>query len=99
MKISIQVKLFLILAGLTVIIVGGVLFVLTNTLTEKIEQQVISEFQSTQQVFRQQQNLIYDRLTESCYLIGENSTFKANVAKRSCDGKFCCRRIFKFCKS
>jgi len=80
MKISIQVKLFLILAGLTVIIVGGVLFVLTNTLTEKIEQQIISEFQSTQQVFRQQQNLIYDRLAESCYLIGENSTFKANVA-------------------
>ncbi len=80
MKISIQVKLFLILAGLTVIIVGGVLFVLTNTLTDKIEQQIISEFQATQQVFRQQQNLVYDRLVESCYLIGENSTFKANVA-------------------
>jgi class 3 adenylate cyclase len=80
MRISIQVKLFLILAGLTVIIVGGVLFILTNTLTEKIEQQVISDFQETQYAFRQQQNLVYDRLVESCYLIGENSTFKANVA-------------------
>jgi hypothetical protein len=80
MKISIQVKLFLILAGLTVIIVGGVLFALTNTLTDKIEQQVISEFQATQYFFHQQQTMVYDRLVESCYLIGENSTFKANVA-------------------
>ena len=26
------------------------------------------------------QALIYDRLVESCYLIGQNSTFKANVS-------------------
>ena len=80
MKISIQVKLFLILAGLTVIIVGGVLFALTNTLTTKIEQQILSDFQATQYFFHQQQNMVYDRLVESCYLIGENSIFKANVA-------------------
>jgi class 3 adenylate cyclase len=80
MKLNIQLKLFLILAGLTVIIVGGVLFALTRTLTEKIGQQIISEFQETQYFFNQQQNLVYDRLVESCYLIGENSTFKANVA-------------------
>jgi class 3 adenylate cyclase len=80
MRLSIQVKLFLILAGLSVIIVGGVLFALTRTLTDKIEQEVISDFQTTQYFFRQHQNLVYDRLVESCYLIGENSTFKANVA-------------------
>jgi class 3 adenylate cyclase len=80
MRISIQVKLFLILAGLTVIIVGGVLFALTNTLTTKIEDRIISDFQARQYFFNQQQNMVYDRLVESCYLIGENPAFKANVS-------------------
>ena len=59
MKISIQVKLFLILAGLTVIIGSGILFVLTSTFTDKIEEQIISDFQATQHVFRLQQQGLY----------------------------------------
>ncbi len=79
MKLNIQTKLFITLAGLTIIILGGVLFLVTNTLTKKIEEKVISDFNNTQGVFKKTQSLVYERLDESSYLIGENSTFKANV--------------------
>ena len=79
MKINIQTKLFIALAGLTILILTGVLFLVTETISEQIEEKVILDFNNTQRVFSQQQSLVYDRLVESSILIGENSTFKANV--------------------
>ena len=82
MRINIQTKLFLLLAGLTAIILLGVLYAITTTVSEKIEEKIIDDFKNTQAFFQKQQSLIYERLVESCYLIGENSTFKANVAEQ-----------------
>ena len=82
MRINIQSKIFLLLAGLTVFILLSVLYVINTTLSEKIEEKIVNDFKNTQSVFQKQQSLIYERLVESCYLIGENSTFKANVAER-----------------
>ncbi len=79
MRLTIQKKLFLALSGLAVIVLTGVLYAVTAILSREIEQDVIDSFRNTQRVFSEQQRLIYDRLVESCYLIGENSTFKANV--------------------
>jgi class 3 adenylate cyclase len=79
MKLNIQTKLFLFLTSITAIILIGVLYAVTITISDKIEQKIIDDFNQTQAYFQRQQTLIYDRLVESCYLIGENSTFKANV--------------------
>jgi len=79
MRLNIQTKLFAILVGMTALVLTGVLFVITRTLSEKIEEKIINDFNNTQAYFQRQQSLIFDRLVESCYLIGENSTFKANV--------------------
>jgi len=80
MKLNIQTKLFAALAGLTLLVLSGVLLLVTSLLSRKIEQKIIADFNNTQRVFSEQQRLIYDRLVESSYLIAENSTFKANVA-------------------
>ena len=79
MRFNIQTKLFLLMAGMTALILSGVLIAITMTVSEKIEEQIIEDFNKTQAHFLKQQSLIYDRLVESCLLIGENSTFKANV--------------------
>jgi len=79
MRFNIQTKLFVLMVGMTAIILSGVLVAITMTVSEKIEQQVIEDFNKTQAHFLKEQSLIYDRLVESCLLIGENSTFKANV--------------------
>ncbi len=79
MRLNIQSKLFVILVGMTAMVLTGVLFVITQTLSEKIEEKIIDDFNKTQAYFQKQQSLVFDRLVESCYLIGENSTFKANV--------------------
>ncbi len=79
MRINIRTKLFILLAGLTAVIVLGVLLVINRTFSIQIEQKVIEDFNKTKTFFSRQQSLIYDRLVESSYLIGENSTFKANV--------------------
>ena len=79
MRINIKTKLFLLLVGMTVVVLTGVLYVITMTVSQKIEQKIIDDFNKTQSYFQKQQTLIFDRLVESCYLIGENSTFKANV--------------------
>ena len=80
MRLNIQTKLFILLVGMTSLALAGVLYIITRTLSEKIEEKIISDFNNTQTYFQKQQALIFDRLVESCYLIGENSTFKANVA-------------------
>ncbi|KAA3618288.1 MAG: HAMP domain-containing protein [Calditrichaeota bacterium] len=79
MRLNIQTKLFITLAGMTIIILAGVLYLVTDTLTKKIEEKIIADFNNTQRVFSELQFLVYDRLIETCGLIGENSTFKANV--------------------
>jgi len=79
MKINIQTKLFISLAGMTIFILAGVLYLVTDTLTKKIEEKIISDFNNTQRVFQELQLLVYDRLIETCGLIGENPAFKANV--------------------
>ncbi len=79
MRVSIQNKLFLALTGLALMVLSGVLYAVTSILSREIEKDVIAGFRNTQQIFRDQQSLIYDRLVESSYLIAENSTFKANV--------------------
>jgi class 3 adenylate cyclase len=79
MRINIQTKLFVLLVGITVLILTGVLYVITVTVSEMIEERIISNFNDRQAYFQKQQSLVFDRLAESCYLIGENSTFKANV--------------------
>lgn len=79
MRINIQAKLFMALAGLTTIALLGMLFSVTDTLTQEIDEKIIKDFNNTQRIFSQQQQLIYDRLVETSLLIGENSTFKANV--------------------
>lgn len=81
MRINIQSKIFLLLAGLTAIILLSVIYIINTTISEKIEEKIVSDFKNTQSIFQKQQSLIYERLVESCYLIGENSTFKANVAE------------------
>jgi len=79
MRINIQTKLSILLVGMTALILAGVLYAITLTVSEMIEQRIISNFNERQTYFQKQQSLIFDRLAESCYLIGENSTFKANV--------------------
>jgi class 3 adenylate cyclase len=79
MKFNIQTKLFIALAGLTILILAGVLFLVTGTVNNQIQSKIISDFNNTQTIFSQQQNLVYRRLLESSWLIGANSTFIANV--------------------
>lgn len=79
MRLNIQSKLFILLVGMTALILAGVLYAITLTVSEMIEERIISNFNERQAYFQKQQSLIFDRLAESCYLIGENSTFKANV--------------------
>jgi class 3 adenylate cyclase len=79
MRINLQTKLFVLLVGITVLILTGVLYVITMTVSEMIEERIISNFNDRQAYFQKQQSLVFDRLAESCYLIGENSTFKANL--------------------
>jgi class 3 adenylate cyclase len=79
MHLNIQSKLFILLAGMTALILGGVFYAINLTVSEKIEQKIINDFNKTQTYFQKQQSLTYERLVESCYLIGENSTFKATL--------------------
>jgi class 3 adenylate cyclase len=79
MRFNIQAKLFALMVGMTALILSGVLYIITITVSQMIEERIISNFNDRQAYFQKQQSLVFDRLAESCYLIGENSTFKANV--------------------
>lgn len=79
MSFSIQQKLFFLLSGLTIVVLIIVLLAVNSTATSTIRQEVLTNFKQTQGFFQIEQNLRYDRLVESAYLIQENSTFKANV--------------------
>ncbi len=75
----IQTKLFLLMVGLTALILSGVLFVINHTVQKTVQEKVIADFKRVQIFFQRQQTLIYDRLIESSLLIQQNSAFKANI--------------------
>ena len=79
MRFNIQTKLFVLMAGLTAAILMGVLVSIGRILEDAILKKIVGDFNQTQKVFRKEQGLRYDRLFESAVLIGENTTFKANV--------------------
>ncbi len=79
MRFTIRTKLFLLMAGLTAAILGGVLFSLEGILSKAIETKIVYDFNKTQKMFRLIQNLRYERLLESSVLIGENPAFKGNL--------------------
>ncbi len=58
----------------------GLLVTLSGTIGRNIEREIIDNFEQQQKALNQMHALVYDRLVESCYLIGENPAFKANVS-------------------
>ncbi len=79
MRIDIQTKLFVLLAGLTTVVLGTVLYTVTEILTGAIEEKIVYDFNQTEKTFRQVQDFRYQRLVESSVIIGENPAFKGNV--------------------
>ena len=79
MRINIQTKLFILMVGLTAVVLGAVLYTVSEILTEAIEQKIVYDFNQTEKTFRQIQSFRYERLVESSAVIGENPAFKGNV--------------------
>ena len=79
MRINIQTKLFILMVGLTAVVLGAVLYTVSEILTEAIQQKIVYDFNQTEKTFRQIQRFRYERLVESSGVIGENSAFKGNV--------------------
>lgn len=79
MRINIQTKLFMLMVGLTAVVLGAVLYTVTEILTEAIQQKIVYDFNQTEKTFRQVQGVRYERLVESSAVIGENPAFKGNV--------------------
>ena len=79
MRLSIRKKLFILLAGFTAVVLVVVLLVLRARLESAIEAKITADFTNTQVNFHKELVLRYNHLLESALLIGENSTFKANV--------------------
>ena len=78
-NLSVRYKIVLLIIALTTIILSGVLYTIANSLNSDIERQILRDFRKRQHFFRKQATLVYDRLVESCLLIGENAAFKASV--------------------
>ncbi|MEP1150312.1 MAG: adenylate/guanylate cyclase domain-containing protein [Balneola sp.] len=79
MNLRISTKLIILLIGLTLIVLVTVLSAVNNTFSKTLNEDIFLDFSQLQGFFKQQQNLQYDRLVESSYLISENSNYKANV--------------------
>ena len=79
MVFNIQTKLLILMAGLTAAVLFGVLLSISHLLQEKIREKVEHDIEQKQHVFRKQEQLRWDLLDESAYLIGENSSFKGNM--------------------
>ncbi|MEQ9308992.1 MAG: adenylate/guanylate cyclase domain-containing protein [Balneolaceae bacterium] len=79
MKINISTKLIALLIGLTLTVLVVVVSAINNVFSSTINENVVLDFAQLRGFFKVQQNLQYDRLAESAYLISENSLFKANV--------------------
>ena len=79
MNLRISTKLIILLVGLTLAVLVSVLTAVNSTFSKTINENIVQDFSQLQGFFKQQQNLRYDRLVESAYLISENSIYKANV--------------------
>ncbi len=79
MKFTISTKLIALLLGLTLAVLVVVISAINNVFSSTINEDVILDFAQLRGFFKVQQNLQYDRLAESAYLISENPAFKANV--------------------
>jgi len=79
MKFSIRSKLFLLLTGLAAVVLAGVLTSVSHTLTAAISNKITTDFRRSDLTFRREQSLQYTNLRDAADLIGENSTFIANV--------------------
>ncbi len=80
MRFSIRSKLFLLLTGLAAVVLAGVLTSVSRTLTDAIYNKVKFDFQESDRALSREQNLHYINLLTAADLIGENSTFIANIA-------------------
>ncbi len=79
MRLNIQAKLFLLLAGLTTLVLVAVLYAVSLTVTETVKQKIVSDFNQTQKVLQKERHLRYDRLVDVATIIGQDPAFKANV--------------------
>ncbi|MCG8372622.1 MAG: hypothetical protein MI700_03775, partial [Balneolales bacterium] len=78
-RFPIRLKLFLLLSGLTVLVLSAVLFAVNTISTKTISEDVFTDFANLQEVFKVQQDLRYKTLITSAILVAENPAFKANV--------------------
>jgi class 3 adenylate cyclase len=79
MRLNIQAKLFLLLSGLTTLVLVAVLYAVSLTVTETIKQKIVSDFNQTQKVLQKERRLRYERLVDVATIIGQDPAFKANV--------------------
>jgi class 3 adenylate cyclase len=79
MRLNIQAKLFLLLAGLTTLVLVAVLYAVSLTVTETVKQKIIFDFNQTQKVLQKERRLRYERLVDVATIIGQDPAFKANV--------------------
>lgn len=80
MKFKISTKLIALLLGLTLAVLVVVVTAINNVFSRTINENVVLDFAQLRGFFKVQQNLQYDRLAESAYLISVNSNFIANVS-------------------
>jgi len=78
-KVKLQTKVFAVLAGLTTFVSVVIIGLTTFTLNTKLKEKIGFDFNQHQKIFQNYLGLEFDRLVEAATLIGENSTFKANV--------------------
>ncbi len=79
MRLNIQAKLFLLLAGLTTLVLVAVLYAVSVTVTETVKEKIVFDFNQTQKVLQKERRLRYDRLVDVATIIGQDPAFKANV--------------------
>lgn len=79
MRLNIQAKLFLLLAGLTTLVLVAVLYAVSVTVTETVKQKIVFDFNQTQKVLQKERRLRYERLVDVATIIGQDPAFKANV--------------------
>ncbi|MBC8045154.1 MAG: HAMP domain-containing protein [Rhizobacter sp.] len=79
MRLTIQTKLVLLLAGLVGLVLLGVLVAVSTTLDARLREQTAADFKQTQLTFQRIQTLRYEKLVETASLLRENAVFKANL--------------------
>ncbi|MCS6988319.1 MAG: HAMP domain-containing protein [Chloroherpetonaceae bacterium] len=79
MRFNIQAKLFLLLAGITTLVLAAALYAVGFTVTETVKQKIVSDFNQTQKTLQKERRLRYERLVDVATIIGQDPAFKANV--------------------